>query len=330
MKKCIILIVVLGLLWSVTTYFQYSWFLSKTRELSDAIIEIEDGDTFSNLWRKLGIESKFFYKLYIKNNTPNYELQKGVYSITPWSIDDILQNQLQIPLNKDEQITILEWWNIYDIDIDLTNKWLIPAWDFVSYATKGNFQQYHFLSELDSLEWYLYPDTYNINPANFTSEKLASKMLENFNTKVYQPLFSHADNTTIFELITLASIVQKEASFWDDKTEIATIAGILKKRLDEWWQIGADATVCYAHKVATQDCTPEKVIEYLYDTNNYNTRAIAGLPAWPIANPEQTVVEATLKSIDSEYYYYLHDNSWKIHYGRTNADHINNKNKYLR
>jgi len=58
-------------------------------------------------------------------------------------------------------------------------------------------------------------------------------MLSNFNTKVYQPLFTHADNETIFELITLASIVQKEASFGDDATEIATIAGILKKRLNE-------------------------------------------------------------------------------------------------
>jgi len=65
------------------------------------------------------------YKFYIRNNPPTYELQKGVYSISSASLEDIIQNQFQKPLSKDEQITILEGWNIYDIDIYLSEKGLI-------------------------------------------------------------------------------------------------------------------------------------------------------------------------------------------------------------
>ena len=87
------------------------------------------------------------------------------------------------------------------------------------------------------------------------------------------------------------------------------VPGILKKRVDENWQIGADATICYAHGLATQDCGPSEVFKYLYDDNKYNTRVIEGMPMGPIANPEAEVIDATINSKSSPYYFYLHDNS---------------------
>lgn len=305
----------------------YTSFLNTSFSFSDEIISVESKGNFQEIFTSQGT-NPFFTKVYFKLNPPE-QLQVGKYQLNgEYSIESFLQ-AFQSPLNEDQQITILEWWNIYDIDKELTEKWLITAGDFVVAATSSNLSPYHFLEGLASLEWYLYPDTYNVNPNNFSTETFINKMLQNFDTKVYKPYFSHADNETIFELITLASIVQKEASFGDNKTEIATIAGILKKRLNEWWQIGADATVCYAHKIATQDCSPTEVLQYLYDVNDYNTRAMVGLSAWPIANPEAHVIEATLNSIDSPYYFYLHDNSGQIYYGRTNAEHERNKALHL-
>lgn len=127
----------------------------------------------------------------------------------------------------------------------------------------------------------------------------------------------------------MASIVQKEANKKDNPEEIAIIAGILKKRLDEGWMIGADATICYPYEIATQDCGPSEVLEYLYEKNEYNTRQMVGLPITPIANPEAEVIDATINSLDSAYYYYLHDNSGQIHYGITGADHERNKIRYI-
>lgn len=329
MFRLIKLIIWIGAIsWGII-FWQYGWYTDQTLSISGSVYEVQAGDTFAKiLQRETG--SSIYTRLYLRQNPPDFPLQKWKYALSwQYSVETFLE-ALKQPINEDKQITILEGWNIYDIDKQLTNTWLTSSWEFVSYVTTWDFDQYHFLTELDSLEWYLYPDTYNINPNGFAISELVTQMLNNFNKKVYQPYFSHADNETIFELITMASIVQKEASFGDDSTEIATIAGILKKRLDEWWQIGADATVCYAHKVATQDCSPTEVVKYLYDVNPYNTRVISGAPAWPIANPEVQVIAATLNSIDSPYYYYLHDNSWQIHYGRTDAEHINNKNTYLR
>ena len=202
-------------------------------------------------------------------------------------------------------------------------------------------KDYAFLADAETLEGFLYPDTYAINPANFTIESLVKKMLTNFQVKVVDsgilptppklPLSRGGENTlSLQDTLTLASIVQKEANKRDNPEEIAIIAGILKKRAIEGWQIGADATVCYAHKIATEDCSPSKVLEYLYDSNDYNTRKKVGLPKGPISNPEADVIKATLNSKDSPYYYYLHDSSGKIHYGISGADHEANKHKYLK
>jgi UPF0755 protein len=57
---------------------------------------------------------------------------------------------------------------------------------------------------------------------------------------------------------------------------------------------------------------------------------MTGLPISPIANPEAEVINATINSVDTPYYFYLHDNSGQIHYGVTNADHERNKGMYLR
>ncbi len=101
-------------------------------------------------------------------------------------------------------------------------------------------------------------------------------MLKNFHVKVFNSgiIDINTPSAKIKQILNLASIVQKEANIKDNPEELAIIAGILKKRLDEGWQIGADATVCYAHDIATQNCTPSVVLKYLYDKNNYNTRAM--------------------------------------------------------
>lgn len=186
------------------------------------------------------------------------------------------------------------------------------------------------MADTETLEGFLYPDTYNINPNNFRVKDLVASQLQNFQRKVIDSgIITDMGSIEILDIINMASIVQKEANKADNPEELAIIAGILKKRLNEGWQIGADATVCYAHAIATQDCTPSEVLQYLYEKNEYNTRQMTGLPATAIANPEAEVIEATIQSKDSPYYYYLHDSTGQIHYGITDADHNRNKDSYL-
>jgi UPF0755 protein len=162
-------------------------------------------------------------------------------------------------------------------------------------------------------------------------------MLDNFERKVMrdEDLLAEFGNSlprAVAENIILASVVEKEIANPEarEDDEAEKVAGVLKKRFEENWQIGADATVCYPYKILSKDCTPSFVLEKLYDITEYNTRQMVGLPKTPIANPYAGTIKSTLLSKESEYYFYLHAPNGKIYYGRTNAEHEANKTQYLR
>lgn len=346
MLKIIKILVWLVVIFGGIFWWQYQSFLSQkvTVDFMEGYMTVEKGENFSSVLSKI-FGNEVFVKLYLRQNPPDFGLQAGKYQIPSGTIEEIIE-ALKKPLNEsDENITFLEGWNIYDIDKTLVSEWLIKAGAFVDFVTSCESfcplkADYAFISDAETLEGFLYPDTYAVNPTNFTIESLVRKMLTNFQVKVIDsgilptppnlPLSRGGENTlSLQETLTLASIVQKEANKRDNPEEIALIAGILKKRAVEGWQIGADATVCYPFKIPTQDCGPDEVLKYLYDKNEYNTRQMVWLPRWPIVNPEADIIKATIQSKASAYYYYLHDNTGKIHYGVTNADHESNKQKYL-
>lgn len=310
--------------------FNYYSFTSKVLIEKEKKIYVKSGSNFYTVWKDLELNEKFM-KIYLKYNKPDFELKEWYYKIKENSnIKDII-NALKIPTNWDKKATILEWWNIYDIDNYLKEKWLIKEWDFIKASGNINTSKYPFLSQIKSLEWFLYPDTYDIDEKNFSNELFIKTMLDNFEKKVYSKELKWKSPKEILEIINLASIVEKEANirlWWEE--EASKVAWILKKRLDENWFLWADATVCYQYKIKSKDCTPKFVNEQIYNKDQYNTRKILWLPKTPISNPSIISIKAVLFPKESPYYYYLHDNDWKIHYARTNQEHIENKNKYVK
>jgi UPF0755 protein len=107
------------------------------------------------------------------------------------------------------------------------------------------------------------------------------------------------------------------------------VAGILEKRVREGIAMGADATVCIGYAKTQKECTPSFVATVIADKNPYNTRNTQGYPPTPIANVPLPAWNAAIKPEASPYYYYLHDMDGIIHYGRTNTEHVANKQKYL-
>lgn len=332
-QKIVMLIFIIIIVIFVYFYSKYQNFAWNTKILTTREITIEKWDNFSTLWVKIEEFNNIFYKLYIRNNPPEFGLVEGKYQLTEWQ--NVLETfeSLKKPVSWTKNITILEWWNIYDIDKTLASKWLISEWEYINYVTSSEKiaalrQFFPFLDlSLESLEGYLYPDTYSVDSATFKINNFVIMQLEEFEKKVYEKLFKDKhDNKTIYDVINLASIVEKEESITENK---ATVAWILKKRLNAWWQIWADATVCYAFKLPTKECTPKKVLEYLYDKNDYNTRQKKWLPKTPIWNPSYETIEATLNDKKTEYWYYLHDLSGKIYYWKTDAEHELNKKNFM-
>ncbi len=326
MKKLILLIIVL-----LPIYFVYSYnnFTNTILTKDEQILEIKKWENYYSLASKFDLDSNYL-KVYLKLNPPNKDLQAWNFKLKSWlNITQVIES-LKNPITKDLLVTILEWWNIYDIDNKLSKNNYIQSWDLIT-LNKEKLDQFKkefvFLNNAETLEWFLYPDTYSINPNNFILEDFIKTMLDNFNTKVIKELDINPNDFELQNNLILASIVEKEEKSIKEKT---TVAWVLKKRLKENWFIWADATVCYPYEFTFDECTPKFIWNHIQDKNDYNTRTKLGLPKTPICNPSADSIYAVYNAKDTPYYYYLHDENWQIHYAKTNEEHVANKMLYIK
>ena len=332
--KLIIWIIVISM---TILYFQYTS-IRDFETKNDISIKVQSWDSL--IWmlnRELNLNENFL-KIYIKNNPipDRFLLKSWEYKISPktslWEIiSQIDYRPIQDKLNNEqEKLTILEWWNIFDIDEHLVSRWLINPKDFIKEAK--NIEKYKdnypFLQDALSLEWFLYPDTYFILPSIFSVESITKTLLNTFNSKVYNELLKDKTSKEIIEIINIASIVEKEAfsQWW--MQEKATISWILWKRYKEKWFIWADITVCYPYELTSKECRLV-ISKYIKEVNDYNTRTMVWLPKTPINNPHVSSIKAVINPINTNYWYYLHDKNWKIYYANTNEEHNRNRNLYL-
>lgn len=245
---------------------------------------------------------------------------------------EVLENK------RNTQVIILEGWNIFDIDTYLTQRSLIKKGEYISYVENSEkiialSEFFPFLDNQKTLEWYLYPDTYKINPIAFQINNFVILQLNTFEEKVYNSLFIDEitkellySNNIIESVINLASIVEREEK---NKSEQKIVAWILKKRLKEYRQLWADITTCYHYRLTSNQCKLV-ISKYIKIKTDYNTRIILWLPPTPINNPSFSTIDNTLNSLDSQYYYYLHDKNWQIYYWKDYEEHKVNIKKYLK
>lgn len=185
------------------------------------------------------------------------------------------------------------------------------------------FNKETFLTETKDKEGMLFPDTYFISPAADTSEVIT--LLENnYETKI-TPLQKQiaASGMSEHDVITLASIVEKEA-FGDIDRPV--IAGILFNRLNKGIRLQVDAPFLY---ILHQDGSDVRAADLKIDSP-YNTYMHAGLPPGPIGSPGESSIRAVLNPTKTDYLFYLHDKSGGVHYAKTFAEHQKNIQTYLR
>ncbi|MDQ7008980.1 MAG: endolytic transglycosylase MltG [Candidatus Gracilibacteria bacterium] len=326
--KLFIWIAIIG---GVIIYNNYSNFKTEKLITKNKIIEIKSGETIKDFSEKLNINYYFIKKYLSDNNKSDFGLLVGRFELKKDSNIEEIIISMQTPIaEKEIELTILEGWNIFDIDDYLTKKGLINSGEYISYSQnsekiKALSKFYKFLNpDFITLEGYLYPDSYKLKYP-LAINKLIIKQLDNFENKVYNKILSDKSSEEINKIINLASIVEKEEK---SNSEKSTVAGILKKRLENNWNIGADITVCYPHSLTANECKMV-ISKYIREESEYNTRTMTGLPKTPIGNPQFSSITAVVNPNITEYWFYLHNtNTGKIYYGKTNAEHEANK-KYL-
>lgn len=153
------------------------------------------------------------------------------------------------------------------------------------------------------LEGYLYPNTYQIHTET-TLNEVVRKMLDETGKKL-EPLRNKIDASglSVHEILTMASIAEKEALNYEDRRKVAQV---IYTRLDMNMNLGMDVTTYYGvHKKMTETLTALD----LADDNPYNTRnaSLIGLPVGPICNPSIESIEAILNPADTNYIYFFAD-----------------------
>jgi UPF0755 protein len=187
-----------------------------------------------------------------------------------------------------------------------------------------------FIKQARPYEGFLFPDTYFI-PLNASPSVILSMMRSNFDHRVDDKIRKAAEiqGLDLETLINLASIVEREAKFAEDRP---IVAGILLRRYQEGSLLGADATVQYALGFSSEENVwwREKLTaEDLEIESPHNTRRFPGLPPTPICNPGLEAIRAASYPQPTPYYYYLSDQDSKMYYAITLSEHLANMERYL-
>lgn len=180
-------------------------------------------------------------------------------------------------------------------------------------------------SQLVANEGYLFPDTYLI-PRDANVDRVISIMRNNFFTKVAE-LGLDESSQNLNRVLTMASLIERESRIED---EMPIIASVIQNRINDGMSLDIDATLQYI--VGEKDgkwwyppTGAEKSIN-----SPYNTYRNVGLPPGPICNPGINAIRAALNPGTSDYYYYIHDNTGKVHFAKNISEHNANVSRYLR
>lgn len=285
-----------------------------------------DDDIASDLKNSGMIRSSYFFQLYAIASFNHTGLQAGRYTISrDMSVYKIVKKMAQGDVLRD-RFVIYEGWTLADIEEYLQSRGVCTKEEFIEAIKIDWGSEFKFLidkPENVGLEGYLFPDTYEIAEGQ-TCQDMIATMLDNFEKKLTPELESKIQyqRKTIFEVITMASLLEKEVKTLEDKK---IVSGILWKRLAAGMALQLDSTVNYI----TGKNDPGVSIKDTKINSYYNTYKYPGLPKGPISNPGMDSIIAALEPTKTDYWYYL-SASGKTYFAKTLQEHATNRAKYLR
>jgi len=307
---------------------------------SSVIFTIEKGDTLNTIGKKLVadkiIKSDLYFKLLAHLNNSSTKIKAGSYEIKPeQSIKSILETFAKGSIvNREREITIIPGWTLRDVNDYFVETKVVQDDNFAEIASSklGNwsfdFNKPSFLNDAPvsaSLEGYLFPDTYRIfNDA--TVKEIIHKLLDNFDSQLTPKMREDAakKGKSIYEIITMASIIEKEVKTYDD---MELVSGIFWNRIRDGIALGSDATLSYI----LDDDKSQHSYDDLEINSPYNTYKYKGLPPGPICNPSLNAIKAAIYPKNSDYYYFLNRlDTGETIFSRTYNEHLKNKDKHLR
>lgn len=303
-----------------------------------ASVTIEEGDGVFKIASKLKkaglIQFKGFFVLYEIISGAKDEIDPGTYELNTTMDYRSLVNNMYDPeaARRAEEglvlVTIPEGYNVMQI-IDLlvengisTREELVDAIANYDYGEEYSFIDPSLNGQLNRLEGYLFPDTYEFSTKK-TAVYAVDTMLTNFVNRVDQNLLDEieASSYNLRQIVTMASIIEKEAI--GDYEERANISSVFHNRLEkDNAEVGnvlqSDATIYYALRVmGLEDSSFSTDLDSPYNTYKYG-----GLPAGPICNPSLASIRAAVEPNSTDYYYFAYGVDGVSHFFETYSEHL--------
>lgn len=275
-------------------------------EISDRLMQLGVIDSRLRFWwlmKLQGDASKF---------------KTGTYAFTPHMDEQAVLDKLVAGDTTVVKFTIPEGFGIKEIAKRLADEGLVDEQEFLAEAK--DFAPYDYMKKRPNVryaaEGYLFPDTYVIH-SDVSAEGIMKMMAEDFDMRLTPALRQQAvaKGLSIHDLITLASLVEKEARYDEDRP---IIAQVFFKRLQMGMPLQSDTTLQYLMAGPKEDVS----IEDTKIDSPYNTYQHEGLPPGPIASPGMKSILAVLNPANTDYLYFVADRQGHNHYSQTYDEHL--------
>ncbi|MCR4278373.1 MAG: endolytic transglycosylase MltG [bacterium] len=325
MKKILFFTLLLvALIFLVRDLVLPAWIVVSPPDANVISVEILEGSTLATtavlLEEQNLIKSAFWYRVYGRINKNATKIKAGEYGLKEGSRFSSLARILaRGPVREELTITIPEGWTIFDIQNRLEELGVdITPSDFYAERFADEFPFLKDLPKKATLEGFLFPDTYRVW-ADDLPDGLFRKQLSEFSLRTIELRADiQKDGRDLYEVLTLASIVEKEAKHDEDRPKIASV---FQNRLDVGMRLQSDATLNYVTKSGKSRLDASD----LENTSVYNTYQHAGLPPTPIANPGLASFESAVHPAKTSYFFFLTDSDGKAYFGRNLEEHSANR-----
>lgn len=291
------------------------------------------------------IEMPWLFKTYINMTGKDKGFLDGEYTVNSTMSYSNIITLLKTVRQYTNTVTIMipEGYNAMQIGELLEENLVCRADDFEKYY-RSKLEKYDFEEQITvsedrfyALEGYLFPDTYEFYVIDDLPEKpnmdtsqyakqAAEKMYSNFENKITNSMYARAKELgmTFDQVITLASIIQKEGT---NEENMANISSVFHNRLENMYEyphLQSDTTDHYIEDVIRPNIPSSSLALYENVINAYDTYTCEGLPAGPICSPGMEAINAALYPAETDYYYFLSSSDGIFYYASTVEKHEQN------
>lgn len=321
--------------------------MAKSSHEADIVIDgsMNVDDIADTLHENGIIEMPWLFKTYINMTGKDKGFLDGEYTVNSTMSYSNIITLLKTVRQYTNTVTIMipEGYNAMQIGELLEENLVCRADDFEKYY-RSKLEKYDFEEKITvsedrfyALEGYLFPDTYEFYVIDDLPEKpnmdtsqyakqAAEKMYSNFESKVTNSMYARAKELgmTFDQVITLASIIQKEGT---NEENMANISSVFHNRLENMYEyphLQSDTTDHYIEDVIRPNIPSSSLALYENVINAYDTYTCEGLPAGPICSPGMEAINAALYPAETDYYYFLSSSDGIFYYASTVEKHEQN------